>query len=246
MEGSRSRADDSGVTTPSDGRTAPRTAPPLPRRYSALPDLREDIAPWLGAAMVVAACNLGAVVLQIHLDVYQWSALLLALGATVAAAGLVAARSRAAVEAIERDERARPAEEQLLEMVGDLPLGTADAPGYVEGMERWTSAILDLAEHARDDTLDVELRGLLTSMVDDTRALRDLLRASDPAGVSLNEAAMLHSVCALWETDQDRIETVAAEVDPQWYRRWRSRTVVERRLRHGPRATSELVLPYRS
>ncbi len=225
---------------------APHETASPPRRYSALPDLREWMTPWLATAMLVAACNLLAAILHVPLNVYERSALLIALGATLASAGLVAARSRAEVEAVERDERARPAEEQLLDMVGDLRPGSADSPGYVQGMVRWTSALLELVEHARSETLDAELRTTLTAAADDTRALRDLLRASDPAALSLNEAAMLHSVCALWETDQDRIEALAVEVDPRWHRHWRSRTVVERRLRHGQRAARELVLPYRS
>lgn len=246
MEGWPHHADDRDVPTSPERPTASSPSTPLPRRYSALPDVGEHIGPWLGAATVVAACNLAAATLHLRLSTYEWAAMLVALGATLAAAGLVAARSRVEVDAVVRDERARPAEEQLLDMVDDLSLGTAGAPGYVEGMERWTGALLELVDHARDETLDPELRAALTNVADDTRALHDLLDVSDPAGLSLNEAAMLHSVCSLWETDQDRIESLAAAVDPRWHRRWRSRTVVERRLRHGQRAASELVLPYRS
>lgn len=233
------------MTCSPNGPAAPHATTSLPRQYSALPDLREWMTPWLGAAILVGACNLAVTILHVDLNVYERSVLLVALGASLASAGLVAARSRAAVEAIERDERARPAEEQLLGMVGDLRPSTADSPGYVQAMERWTSALLELVEHARSETLDAEQRTTLTAAADDTRALRELLRASDPAGLSLNEAAMLHSVCALWETDQERIEALAVEVDPRWHRRWRGRTIVERRLRHGQRAAGELVLPYR-
>lgn len=207
---------------------------------------RESILPWLAACVVVAGWNLAVVVRNADLTIDEWGALFLALAATVSATGLVAARSRAASEVMARDERARPAQEQLRELVDDAALATPGSPGYVDGMERWSTVLLELIEHARDLALDPVAKSQLDGAFDDTSALRDLLRSSQHRDLSLNEAATLHSVCSLWETDQERIELLAAEVDPRWHRRWRARTVVERRLRHGQRGEQTLVLPYRS
>lgn len=216
------------------------------RRGDSLLSDRESILPWLAASVVVAGWNLAVVVRSADLTIDEWGALFLALAATVSATGLIAARSRAASEAIVRDERARPSQEQLRELVDDAALATPGSPGYVDGMERWSTVLLELIEHARELAIDPVVRSQLDGAFDDTSALRDLLRSSQSRDLSLNEAATLHSVCSLWETDQDRIELLAAEVDARWHRRWRARTVVERRLRHGQRSEQMLVLPYRS
>jgi hypothetical protein len=166
------------------------------------------------------------------------------LGATIAVAGLVAARSSRAMEEAEREERARPAREQL----ADLDAHGADAGvgSYVRGMERWTTSLLELIDHAIATTDQPEVREELTTAREDTDALRSLLHGSAQRDLTLNEAATLHSVCALWETNQDRIEDLAAAVDLGWHRRWRARAVVARLLRHGPPLDREVVLPYRS
>lgn len=215
---------------------------------AALPQTREGLLPWLAAAAAISV-TLGVVLLGGESATSApIAALLVALCTTLAAAGLVAARRRNIHEATEREERARPARDQLFDLDRDAD-GAGVGPSsrsYVEGMERWATALLDLLVHAAEVTSDPELCQELLAAVEDTEALRDLLRSSLGRELNLNEAATLHSVCTLWETDQERLEQLAAEVDPAWHRRWRARAVVERLLRHGPRARSELVLPYRS
>jgi hypothetical protein len=174
----------------------------------------------------------------------QGGTLLIILSATVVVAGLVGIRSRAAAEETQREERARPAREQLVDL---------DAPGseppatrsYFEGVERWTVALRELFAHAIEAAPEDEVRTELITGLDDAEALHDLLAASSGRELSLNEAATLHSICVLWETEQERLERLAADVDPAWHRRWRGRSVVERLLRHGPPRRGELVLPYR-
>lgn len=222
----------------------PRSGPT--RAHGSLPDTAERLLPWLGAAVVVAGCNLAVALLGVALTPSEWATMLVGLAATLAAAGLVASRSRRETDAIERDERARPATDQLRgDALGSGPV-VVGAPGYVDGMARWTTAILDLLDHARTRTEDPELRLTLAGAAEDTRALNELLRTSTERELSLNEAARLHSVCALWETGQDRIEGLAAGIDPRWHRRWCARAVVDRRLRHGHGGPDRLVLPYRS
>lgn len=211
----------------------------------AIPPTSESLLPWLGAAAVVAVVTLGAVILGGgELISVEITSLLVGLCATLAVAGLVAARSGTVAEASEREERARPARDQL----PDLDDG-AEGPGsrsYLEGIERWTVALLELVAHAVEATTDAVLRRELTSAAEDTDALHALLQATTRRRLGLNEVATLHSVCALWETNQDRIERLAAEVDPAWHRRWRARSVIARLLRHGPPQQPAPVLPYRS
>jgi hypothetical protein len=216
-----------------------------PTAAAGLPRSSEQLLPWLGAASLVGLVTLGTLTLgDGNLTTVQSATLLIILLATVVVAALVAVRSRTAAEATEREERARPAREQLVDL---------DAPGdeqpatrsYFEGVERWTLALQELFEHAIEATTDGEIRAELISARDDAAALHSLLETTTGRELNLNEAATLHSICTLWETDQDRIEQLAADVDPTWHRRWRGRSVVERLLRHGPPKRGELVLPYR-
>lgn len=198
--------------------------------------------PWLGAASLVGLAGVG--LSRSEPTSVQGGALLITLFATVVVAGLVAMRSRAATEATEREERARPAREQLIDL---------DAPGaepladrsYFEGVQRWAVALCELFAHAIDGATEEEIRTELVSGRDDAEALCDLLATTTGRELNLNEAATLHSICTLWETDQDRLERLAADVDPSWHRRWRGRSVIERLLRHGPPKRGELLLPYR-
>jgi hypothetical protein len=210
-----------------------------------LPRTGEQLLPWLGAASLVGLVTLGALSLgDGEASSVQNGTLLLVLFATVVVAGLVAVRSRTANEATEREERARPAREQLVNL--DAPDTEQPATrSYFEGVERWTVALRELFDHASDTTTDDEIRAELVSASDDAEALHDLLATTTGRELNLNEAATLHSICTLWETDQDRLEQLAADVDPMWHRRWRGRSVVERLLRHGPPQRGELVLPYR-
>jgi hypothetical protein len=233
---------------PDDDAGAPvvRTGRPV-AGAGALPQAHERLVPWLLAAAIVAAVTLAAVVLgDAELASPEMAVLLITLCATLAGSGLVAARSSSVERATQREERARPARDELLDLDA---IDEADEPGsvsYVEGMEQWTTALLELLDHAVAQTTEPAVRQELTAAVADTDALRDLLRTSTQRELNLNEAATLHSVCSLWETEQDRIEQLAAQVDPSWHRRWRARSVVARLLCHGSRARRELVLPHRS
>lgn len=215
---------------------------------AALPPTEEKLTPWLGAAAIVSLVTLGAVTLGDSQPISVATAtLFITLCATLAVVGLVAARSKAGTEASEREERARPAREQLVDIdaEAEADIEQVGSRTYLEGMARWTVALRELIDHAAETTTDDDLRTELTSASEDTNALCSLLRTSTEHELGLNEAATLHSICTMWETDQDRLEQLAADVDPEWHRRWRARSVVERLLRHGPRQRGELVLPYR-
>jgi hypothetical protein len=227
--------------------SGPPTGDPRTASTAALPTSRERLLPWLGGAAVVALVILAVVILgEGEPRPIEIASLLGGLGATIAIAGLVSVRSTREMEAAEREERARPAREQLADLES---IGCGDRPGarsYVNGMERWTISLLELVEHAVDITEQDEIRDELVIARDDTDALRALLHASSERDLTLNEVATLHSVCALWETNQDRIEQLAAAADLAWHRRWRARSVVERLLRHGPPVDAGVALPYRS
>jgi hypothetical protein len=114
-------------------------------------------------------------------------------------------------------------------------------------MNRWTAAVVELLEHARGCAAEgSELAAELSAALDDTQDLRQLLDTSAPADLDINEAATIHAVCTLWETNQPRIERLASESDPAWHRRWAARVVADRRLRHGGSAAAGMVIPYRA
>jgi hypothetical protein len=215
-------------------------APTPRRRSSALPLIGESMVPWLAAAFGLAALNLVFVMGGYALAVREQALLLMAMCASIAAAGLVSARSNRALLAIRRDELARPAAEEL------VPVPTEGTRSYAQGMHAWTAAMVELIDHALSQT-DPQDPGHaeLSTAAGDTRDLAELLEAGADESLSLNDQARLHALGSLWEAGQPRIEQLAAQADPTWHRRWRARTVVERRLRHGVGEPRPLVLPYR-
>ncbi len=195
--------------------------------------------------MFAATCYLAGLAWGLPMSVHEGAVLLMVLTGTLAAAGLVAARSARAEDTKEREERARPASDELTGMTDEDPFGDAGAPARLQGIERWASALVDLFDHAAAACEEPERARELAEAAEDTRALRDLLTEGASHHLSLNEAAMLHSVATLWETDQRRLEQLAADVDPPWHRRWDARSIVDRQLRHGRSNADHLVLPYR-
>lgn len=215
-------------------------------RRSTMPTTAEQLLPWLAAATAAAGCELAVAVLGFPLGVTQQAMLTVGLAGTLAAAGLLAARTNRELAESEREERARPALDELTGLPTVEPIGPDDSPVFFSGMQAWTDALLDLLDRSVEETKDPAIAEELAEAAEDTRALRELLRSSTARGLSLNEAAMLHTVVTLWETDQERLEALAASVDPVWHRRWRARTLIARRLRHGVPSSDSLVLPYRT
>jgi hypothetical protein len=171
------------------------------------------------------------------------------LSGALALACLVATRASREQDAIDREERDRPAWEEL------VPAGAATeatdeagATAYVENMARWAEAMLELTEHAArtDAASQADVAKELASAADDARELRTLLLADSGTPITAVRMATLHNICELWEADQVRIEQLAASVDPDWHRRWRARSIVERLVRRGGAEAEALVLPYRS
>lgn len=204
--------------------------------------MSEPMAPWLIAACVLAVLNLTIVARGHQLPVLEQTILLIGLGATLAAGGLVSARSNRALRVSVREERARPASEEL----AGAPVDMSSA-SYLEGMERWTAGMLELIEHAADLAAPSSpVHGELAAAAAETRDLRTLLDVDSVDDLSINDKALIHALSSLWEANQPRIEKLAEELDPAWHRRWSARSVADRRLRHGITGASPLVLPYRS
>ncbi len=229
-------------------RASDHPASPVPglreprRRSSALPLIAETLTPWLAAAFVVAVLNLLLLVGGNPLPVVEQSLLLVGMCATLAAGGLVSARSNRALEELMHDERARPAAEELVAPIGDTRSAT-----YLTGMDGWTTAMLELIDHAVSMTeAGSPAHAELVAAGVETRDLRDLLHVEAVEDLTINDQAKLHALGSLWETSQRRVEHLAAEADPLFHRRWRARAVVARRLRHGHDLPATLVLPYRT
>lgn len=206
---------------------------------SAMPFIGESVLPWISASLVLGVVNVATAVRGQHLGTVEQLVLLVGLCGTVTAAGLVAARSHRAARAGVLVERARPAAEELAAPT------EAGAVTYVEGMAHWTAAMLALIEHARQvaepgSRADLELAAAAA----DTNDLHELMCAKPHDELTINEQAQMHALGSLWETNQARIEQIAAELDPIWHRRWRARSVVARELRHGHGTRQSLVLPY--
>ena len=126
----------------------------------------------------------------------------------------------------------------------DTGVARLDLAAYLDGMQQWTAAVLELLEHARGCAAEgSRLASELDAALSDTTELQHLLTASTPNELSIHDAATIRSVGTLWETNQARIEQLAASSDPGWHRRWRARSVADRRLRHGATAATPLVIP---
>jgi hypothetical protein len=218
-------------------------------RSSALPITAERLAPWLAAAIFIGGINVVVTLAGVQPSLAERAAMVVALCASLAVTGLVASRSRRERTEVDLEERARPASDELVGRGGGpVPDDAAASSKYLEHMERWAEAMLELTEHAAAVATeqDPEAAAELAAAAEDTRELQDLLRASAEAPLSAKGMATMHSVCTLWEADRDRIEAFCARVDPTWHRRWRARSVVDRLLSHGERKPYETVFPYRS
>jgi hypothetical protein len=233
-------------TPPGDGGVdALRAAP------SRMPVSGDSLVPWL-----VGGLSGGAVIVVGVLSGRRWTSieltvLALALLGWMAATIGVALRSRAATAAADRDERTRPALDEILAGAALVRSSGVEvhpgSPPYLVGMARWTAAFVELLDHATESAREAGRSVAVEELAaarEDTAALRDLLEVSRGAAVGMNETASLHTICTLWEANQSRYEALSAEVDGRWYRRWRAHTVVERRLRHGAAHAETLVLPY--
>lgn len=212
-----------------------------PSRASALPLIGESAVPWLAASLVIGVLALVLAVRGAELEATEQLVMAIGLAGTMTAAALVVVRSRRELEATVREERLRPAADELA-----TPLGT-ERLGYGQGMEAWTGAVGELLEHAVSVlAADAPERRTLVAAAEETRDLHDLLLVDAEGQLPINDQAKLHALGSLWETNQARIEELAGAVDPAWYRRWRARAVADRNLRHGLDPHHRLDLPYRT
>lgn len=208
-------------------------------------DRGERTAPWFAAAVVVALCYLATITFWPVGTMEEQAALAVTLAGTLAAAGLLAARSNREILLSDQDEWARPLPDEIAVIdEGELLTSPSDEPGYLIGMQSWTSALLELLEHARAEATDPGVVQQLSEAAADTEAMHELLSSSNANELSLGESAMLHSIATIWEAGQLQHELVAAEIDERWYRRWYARTIVQRRMRHGIPRDRSLALPY--
>jgi hypothetical protein len=214
---------------------------------------REPIVPWVAASTLVSAAYAVGVLFGLADNQKSRVALTIALCSIITATALVMHRSRAVVEDEERSQRARPASDELASWASERTLVTTAAAGsggnlppYGAGMLEYSGVVIELLEHAVGAALKrAQDTTELASARDDAAALNDLLKTMASEPVQLHKAAKVHTICSLWEADQDRIEKVAADLDPEFHRRWRARNLATLRLRHGQRpARTDTALPY--
>lgn len=211
---------------------------------------REPLLPWVAASLLVVAAYAVGVLFGLAHTQEQRVLLTIALASIITATALVMHRSREFVEDEERSQRARPASEELDPWTSERTLVTSvldtNLPPYAAGMLAYSDAVIELLEH----TVGVALiQGIdtteLASARDDAAALHDLLDTMAMEPVQLHKAAKVHTICSLWEANQERIEQAAADLDPDFHRRWRARHIATLRLRHGARPLrTDTTLPY--
>ena len=176
--------------------------------------------------------------------------LTIALCSIVTATQLVLRRSKEVVEDEDRSQRARPAAEELEPWASGRTLVANDAssnlPPYAAGMLAYSGAVLELLEHTVGVAITNNVDATeLASARDDAAALHNLLTTMASGPVHLHQAAKIHTICSLWEANQDRIEKTCADLDGEFHRRWRTRNIATLRLRHGERPTrTDTALPY--
>jgi hypothetical protein len=212
---------------------------------------QEALTPWVAASLLAMAAYIVGVLVGATKSGTHLVVLTVALCSVVTATELVMYRSRRLVQDAERVQRARPAAEELDAWASHRTLVRLDAdtslPPYAAGMLRYSEAVVELLEHAVSVALreGIDVSELVTGR-DDAGALHNLLTTMSTEPVLLHKAAKVHTICSLWEASQDRLERAAAEIDPDFHRRWRARNISVRRLRHGDRPRrSETILPYR-
>ena len=209
---------------------------------------REASGPWLAASLlVILAFAFGA--LGANGTNAQRAVLTIGLCGIVTATGLIMHRSNKVADEAMRSHRARPAADELIPWASDTlltSLGDTSLPPYAAGMLRYTEAVIELFEHAIAVALDQGTDSAdLAVARDDAAALHHLLSGMSAEPVELRQAAKVHTICSLWEASQEADELAAAELDPDYYRRWRARHIATARLRHGVRPRrEEQALPY--
>lgn len=200
--------------------------------------------------MVVIGAYVAGVLLGVADSSAQQMILTVGLCAVVTATELVLHRTRELEEDVMRVYRARPSTDELMTLsTGNaLASGLDDhgLPSYAAGMLRYAEAVVELLEHATDVAVtNGDNAADMANGREDAAALVDLLSSMAGESVQLSKAAKVHTICSLWEANQERLEQTAAAIDPEYHRRWRARHIAALRLRHGeaPRRT-ETALPY--
>jgi hypothetical protein len=209
--------------------------------------MTEPLVVWLGGAILICCLQVAVAVAGAQPSLSQRAGMILGVCGSLAVAGVIAARSSREMAVVDKAERERPAPHEISGVEQAFSQGqNSGGTSYIEGMERWTEAMLELTEHAATTVADdADLASEFASAHEDTLELRDLLRAQADQTLKATAVATLHSICSMWEADQARIEDLAAGVDSEWHRRWRARWVVEGLLRRGVREPEATALPYR-
>jgi hypothetical protein len=212
---------------------------------------REPLAPWLAASILTLVAFVAGVLVGHAASEIHRAVLTVSFCAVVMATFFVLQRTRRSEQAALRSLGARPAGDELdFRPDADARSATArggNLPPYAAGMLHYSEAVIELLEHAVEVALQGEVDTTeLASGRDDAAALKSLLQSMAAEPVHLHKAAKVHTICSLWEANQERLEHLAADLDPEFHRRWRTRNVATLRLRHGEAPRREVTaLPYR-
>jgi hypothetical protein len=211
----------------------------------------EPLAPWLAASLLTLVAFVAGVVVGNSASATHKAVLAVCFCAVVTATELVLHRVHRSENVALLALRARPAIDELTTGAAADARATnshtSNLPPYAAGMLRYSDAVVELLEHAVDVALQTDADTTeLASGRDDAAALRNLLQSMAAEPVHLQQAAKVHTICSLWESNQARLEHLAADLDADFHRHWRTRHIATLRLRHGEAPQREdVAMPYR-
>ncbi len=112
----------------------------------------------------------------------------------------------------------------------DMSTDTAEPEGAlpIAAMELWTAWVSKLMSYASLQASDARSFRTLHGAADDAASLRDALSAASTGWLDPEQTEVLRSIFELWDANLDRLERLAAAVDPEWYRMWCGRSASAR------------------
>ena len=103
-----------------------------------------------------------------------------------------------------------------------------DTRRELAAMELWAAWIGKLMTHAAATANAGIGQRTLAGAAEDAQNLREALAAAGGGWLEPGQTSVLRSIYALWDVNQDRLERIAAAIDPEWYRMWEGRSASAR------------------
>jgi hypothetical protein len=122
------------------------------------------------------------------------------------------------------EESARPADASTMAM----HTTELDTRPDLATLELWTAWVNKLMSYSALYAPDARTLRTLTGAAEDAASLRDALSAATTGWLDPEQTRVLRSIYELWDANLERVEQLAASVDPEWYEVWRVRSASAR------------------